>query len=115
MTQIIPVIRTMTPTEAKHYQLQNLGLILHHNTISYRLLAGTKDHISVFKSGPVLYVLTLNLQLEYIGFDVYLGSEEEPSDSVFLQGDYALKEMVGDDWNTLSLSTLATRLQSLFA
>lgn len=115
MTQIIPTIRPMTPTEARHYQLQTLGLILHHNTISYRLLSGTKDNISVFKSGPVLYVLTINHHLDYIGFDVYLGSEDEPIDSLFLQGDYAIKEIVGDDWNTLPLSTLATRLQSLFA
>lgn len=115
MTQIIPVIRTMSPSEAKHYQLQNLGLILHHNTISYRLLSGTKDNITVFKSGPVIYVLTLNLQLEYIGFDVYLGSEEEPIDSLFLQGAYALKEMLGDDWRVQPLSALATRLQNLFA
>lgn len=115
MTQIIPVIRNMTPSEVQRYKLQNLGLILHHNTISYRLLAGTKDNITVFKSGPALYVLTLNHHLDYIGFDVYIGSEDEPIDSLFLQGDYAIKELVGDDWNTLPLSTLATRLQSLFA
>lgn len=115
MTQIIPVIRTMSPSEAQRYQLQNLGLILHHNTISYRLLSEAKENVTVFKSGPVLYVLTLNLQLEYIGFDVYLGSEDEPIDSMFIQGDSALKELIGDDWNSLPLSTLATRLQSLFA
>lgn len=115
MTQIISTIRTMSPAEAKRYQLQNLGLILHHNTISYRLLAMRKEDITVFKSGPVLYVLTINHQLDYIGFDVYLGSEEEPIDSLFLQGDYAIKEMVGDDWNTLPLSTLATKLIQLFA
>jgi len=114
MTEIHPTIRTMTFEEAKKCGYHHQGLRLEHDCISYQLNAGTSDNIHIFKSGASLIVLTINTRLDYIGLDFYLGSEEEPLDSIFLQGD-AAREMIGSNWQSLSLINLAHRLLQLFA
>ena len=113
MTQIYPEVRRMTFEEQVEYGLCSRGLMMEHGEEVYRLSAGTTDSLYVFQSGAVLYVLTVNLHLDYIGLDWYMGSEREPVDSIFLQGD-AIREMVCKDWNSLPLSSLATRLIQLF-
>ena len=115
MTQIHPTIRTMTWEEAKQFGLVNRGLMLNHETISYRLSAGSTDKIHVFRSGPTILVLTVNLHFDYLALDAYLGSEQEPIDSIFLQGEDAIRECIGSNWQSLTLATLATRLLNLFA
>jgi len=50
---------------------------MERNCVSARLTAGTKDNLHVLESGPVLYVVTLNLLMEYVGLDVYLPAEED--------------------------------------
>ena len=114
MNQIFPAIRSMTYEEAQHYKLFYPGLMLNHDTATYKLSAGTTDTIYIFKSSVVIYVLTINHHLEYVGLDAYIGSEDEPIDSIFLQGS-ALQECIGKNWNSLPLSTLATKLIQLFA
>jgi hypothetical protein len=113
MTPIYPTIRIMTETEARTYGFFRPGLMLEHSGLSYRLSASTKDNVQAFTSGPTLLVLSLNTGLDYIGLDVYLGQEQEPIDSIFLQGDVA-SEALGDNWHILPLSSLATRLFHLF-
>lgn len=115
MTNIYPTIRTMTDYEQVKYGLCTQGLILEQDERTYRLCAGTTDTLKVYQQGAVLYVLTLNLRLRYVALDYYMGSEQEPIDGIFLQGDYAIKEMVGADWHSLPLSTLSTRLIQLFS
>jgi hypothetical protein len=113
MTQIHPTIRTMTFEEDRDFSDFHQGLMMEHNCVSYRLTAGTKDNLHILESGPVLYVLTLNTSLGYIGLDVYMPNEEEAIDNIFLQGE-ATSEMLGNGWKSLSLIQLVTRLVRLF-
>ena len=113
MTQIYPTIRTMTWNEAHEFGHFHQGLMMEHNCVSYRLTAGTKDNLHVLESGPILYVLTLNTSLDYIGLDVYMPNEGDAIDSIFLQGD-AINECIGKDWRSLSLTQLVKRLARLF-
>ena len=114
MTQIYPAIRNMSPQEAQHYKLVNPGLMLNHDTATYKLSAGTTDTIYIFKASVVIYVLTINHHLDYVGLDAFIGSEDEAIDTIFLQGS-ALQEFIGNNWHSLPLSTLATKLIQLFA
>ena len=113
MTQIHPTIRRMSFEEQVEYGLCSRGLMMEHGEEVYRLSAGTTDSLYVFKSGTVIFVLTINHQLDYLGLDWYQAREQEPIDSVFLQGD-AIREIVSKDWHALPLSSLATRLIQLF-
>ena len=115
MTQIYPTtIRTMTLSEARLYGYCHRGLMLEHDCVSYRLSVSKKDELYVFKSGPVLYVLTINVRQTYVALDVFIGQEEDAIDSIFLQG-IAISEIIGHDWRSLSLVQLTTRLVRLFA
>ena len=116
MTQIFPsTIRTMTMTEARLYGYCHRGLMLEHDCVSYRLSVAKKDDLYVFKSGPVIYVLTINVRQTYVALDVFMPREEDPLDNIFIQGNYAISELIGHDWRSLSLVQLVTRLVRLFA
>lgn len=115
MQQIQPTIRSMSWTEATEYGLCNRGLMLEQEEVTYRLTAGNTDSLYVFKGGAVVYVLTVNLNLDYVALDVYMGREEEPVDSVFLQGSWAIEECLGSQWRSLTVSTMATKLINQFA
>ena len=115
MQQIKPTIRTMTFDEQVEYGLCNRGLMLEQDSVTYRLTAGTTDSLYVFKSGVVVYVLTMNLKLDYVAVDVYMPGEPDPVDSVFLQGSWAIEECLGRRWRSLSAFTMATRLINQFA
>jgi hypothetical protein len=114
MNKINPTIRTMTFNEQVEYGLCTRGLMLEHGEEVYMLSAGTTDTLHVFQAGSVLFVLTINLNLDYIVLDWFQGSEKQAIDSVFLQGD-AVTEVLGHSWHSLPLSTLSTRLIQLFA
>ena len=114
MTQIYPTIRTMTFEEAREFGDYHQGLMMDHDCVSYRLSAGTKDNMHVLESGPVLYVITLNMHMEYVSLDIYMPKEEDAIDSIFLQGE-ATREMLGNDWKSLSLIQLTTRMIKLFS
>jgi hypothetical protein len=113
MTQSHLTIRRMTNQEQAEYFCTE-GLMMEQGDKAYRLSASTTDTIHVYQTGAVLFVLTINRQLEYVALDYYMGSEQEPVDNIFLQGE-AIKEMVGHDWHSLPLSTLSTKLTQLFA
>jgi hypothetical protein len=115
MTQIYPNIRTMSFEETVEYKLCNRGLIMEPDNKAYRLTAGTTDSLHVFQAGSVFYVLTINRLLEYVALDYYIGSEVDPVDSVFLQGDYVVSDCAGRDWRSIPLMEVARRLLQLFA
>lgn len=115
MTKIQTNIRTMTWEEAQQYGLFDRGLMLNYGTVSYRLSAEKTDDIHAFKSSVVLYVLTINTHFEYCCLDAFMGTEDEPIDSIFLQGSVAIQEFIGNNWHTLPIATLATKLIQLFA
>jgi hypothetical protein len=113
MTQIFPQIRSITDEESQHYGLANPGLMLNHDTATYKLSAGTTDTIYIFKNSVVIYVLTINHHLEYCALEAFIGTEDEAIESIFLQGS-ALEECIGNNWYSLPLATLATKLIQLF-
>jgi hypothetical protein len=115
MTQIYPIIRTMTFEEQREAGLYNKGLILKQGERIYRLTAGTMDSLYVFEAGALIYVLTINLYLDYVALDCFIGSERDPIDSIFLQGHHAIIDSLGNKWHLLSLNDLANRLRQLYA
>ena len=115
MTQIYPTIRTMTFEERSEACLFNNGLMLEQDDRIYRLSAGTTDSLYVFEAGTLIYVLTINLHLDYVALDCYIGSETDPVDSIFLQGHHTIIECLGSNWHLMSLNDLARRLQQFFA
>ena len=114
MNQIYPAIRTMTWDETIEAGLFNPGQVMDCNCVSYRLSAGTSDDIHVFKSGATIYVLAINARFDYLGLDAYMSSEEDPIDNIFLQGEWAIRECLGDRWKSLSAVTMASRLMRHF-
>lgn len=115
MTPITPVVREMTYHEQVEYGLCTRGLMLEQGEHVYRLSAGTTDTIHVYEAGrAIVYVLTVNLRLEYVGFDWYVSGNEEAIDSLFLQGG-SIAELIGCDWRDISRVELARRLLQLFA
>lgn len=92
----------MEHEEAFDYGLCSRGLMMEQGEQVYRLTAGTTDSVHVYEAGgAVIYVLTINHHLDYVALDWYQGSEDEPVDSLFLQGDYAISECIGHDWRSL--------------
>ena len=114
MQQIYPAIKSMTWKEAHNFGYCNPGQVMNCNGVNYRLGSGTSDDIHVFKSGATLYVLAINIRLDYMGFDAYMPSEEDPIDNIFLQGEWAIRECLGDRWKSLSAITMASRLMHHF-
>ena len=115
MTQIYPTIRAMTVVEQREVGFFSKGLMLKHGKWAYRLTSGTTDSIHVFEAGTLIYVLTINLHLDYVALDCYVGSETDPVDSIFLQGHHTIIECLGSSWHLMSLNDLARRLQQFFA
>ncbi|MBJ6750969.1 hypothetical protein [Geomonas anaerohicana] len=109
MTAIRPTIRRMTFNEASEAGLHSRGLILEHQGKSYRLNAGTSDTITVFTRSVVLYVLTINRGLGYIGLDAYMPNEPDPVNTVFLHSEHDATEILGA-WRQLSAKTIALKL-----
>lgn len=115
MTQIYPTIRTMTFEEQREAGLYNKGLMLEQDERIYRLTAGTTDSLYIFEAGTLIYVLTINLFLDYVALDCYIGSETDPVDSIFLQGYHAIKESLGSGWHLQPVGKLVRRLRQLYA
>lgn len=114
MTQIYPTIRAMTFNEQLETGLFAKDLILEHGNWAYRLTSGTTDSLHVFEAGTLIYVLTVNLHLDYVALDCYIGSETDPVDSIFLQGHHAIIESLGSGWHLLTLNDLTRRLVQFF-
>ena len=115
MTQIYPTIRTMTSEEQREGGLFNKGLMLEHGKWAYRLTSGTTDSQHIFEAGTLIYVLTINLHLDYVALDCYIGSETDPVDSISLQGHHTIIECLGRGWHLMSLHRLVTSLKPYFS
>lgn len=110
MTAIRPTIRRMTFDEASKAGLHSRGLMLEHQGKSYRLSAGTSDTITVFSRSVVIYVMTVNSGLGYIGLDAYVPNEPDPINTIFLHTEQGMKDVLGDNWGQLSAKTIALKL-----
>ena len=58
----------------------------------HKLSAGYQDDIDVYREGKETFVLSRNPRLDYVGLEVFDGSEQQGS--IFLQGDQ-VKEVLG--------------------
>jgi len=110
MTKIVPLIRRMTFEESQLRGLHSRGLILEHQSQSYFLNAGTRDTIHVFTRSIGLYVLTINIQLGYMGLDAYMPQEPDPINTIFFHSEQDIAEVLGSKWKYMSLRTITTRL-----
>jgi hypothetical protein len=110
MTAIKPTIRRMTFEEADLAGLHSRGLILEHQGQSYRLNAGTSDAVHTFTKSIILYVLTTNRSLGYIGLDAYMPNEPDPINTIFLHSEQDIKDTLGPKWELLSPSTAIMRM-----
>jgi hypothetical protein len=115
MQQIYPVIRSMTWEETRKYGYFSQGKMMDYQGGSYRLSAGARDSIYMFKSGVTLYVLVVNSSLDYLGLDAYMPNEEDSIDNLFLQGEWVIQKCLGCRWRELSLATIADRLMRHFS
>ena len=115
MTQIYPMIRNMTQEEKKTAGLIRCGFVVEHGKRIYRLSAGDTDLFRCYQKGALLCVLTVNLHLDYVAIDCYLGSATSPVNRLYLQGFPTLMECLGNDWNSLPYDELADRMLALFA
>ena len=59
---------------------------------THKLSAGADDALNVYRKGIETYVLSSNSRLDYVGLEVFQGSEKQGS--VFFQGDQ-VKEVLG--------------------
>jgi len=110
MTAIKPIIRRMTFEEADQAGLYERGFILEHQCHSYQLNAGTSDIIHPFTRSVVLFVLTINRGLGYIGLDAYMPMEPEPINTIFLHSEQAIVGALGPKWTSMKPVSIATKL-----
>jgi hypothetical protein len=110
MTTIRPTIRRMTFEETNQAGLHSRGLILEYQGKSYRLNAGTSDTVHTFQKSIVLYVLTSNRSLGYVGFDAYMPGEQDPINTIFFHTEQDMAGALGARWKQLSPRTMAVRL-----
>jgi len=61
---------------------------------THKLSAGYSDDIDVYRDGSETYVLSTNSRLDYVGLELFQGSEKQGS--IFLQGDQ-VKDVLGRD------------------
>jgi len=61
---------------------------------NHKFSAGYSDEIDIYRDGIETYVLSTNVQLDYVGLEVFEGPEKQGS--IFLQGDQ-VKEVLGKE------------------
>ena len=105
----------MTLDEQRAAGLIRCGFVIEHGKRVYRLSAGSTDFFRCYQEGALLCVLTVNLHLDYVAIDCYLGSETSSIDRLYLQGCPTLLEYLGNDWSSLPYDQLASQMLALFA
>ena len=104
------VIEQETEEEQRSQHHYNPGLVLIHDDLRIPIGAGTSDHIGVYERGGLLYVLSRNYGLGYIGLAAYEVNTGEEAGEVFLQNDWDLEEILGKNWEDLSEEEIVQRL-----
>jgi len=110
MTPIIPTIRFMTPEETRTSELINAGSILMYRSTAIPLGAGRCDRINVLKESTVLYVLSTNSTLGYLGLEIFDASSGEEYEQIFLQYEWELEEYLGEDWEQMEPVAIVRKL-----
>jgi len=113
MQQILnPTIRLMTPEEVRTTQLINAGSVLMYGSAAIPLGAGRGDRIQLFKESTVLYVLSQNSKLGYMGLEIFDSSSGEEFEQIFLQYPWELEEYLGSDWQEMEPVAIIRKLVS---
>lgn len=110
MTAITPTIRLMTPEEVRTNRLINAGSVLMYGTTAIPLGAGRGDHIHVFQESTILYVLSSNSKLGYLGLEIFDSSSGEEYENIFLQYEWELEEYLGDQYKQLGPAAIIRKL-----
>lgn len=111
MKRIFASVRLMTYDEQQQWNVHTRGLVLEHQGHSYALNAGTSDRINVFTESVCLYVLTVNMSLDYVGLDAYMAGEPDPVNTVFLHTATEITETLGKRWQQMNPQIIANRLK----
>jgi len=98
-------------TKAGRYN-PNLIVVLNINNeeIKYSVSSGRSDSIYVFKEEKYIYVLSVNKNLGYVGLEIF--EENEQIDSIFIDKDYEIKEILGKSELDLTPINIVKRLES---
>jgi len=110
MTPIILTIRLMTQEKARTTRLINAGSVLMYGTTAIPLGAGRSDRIHVFKESTVLFVLSTNSNLGYLGLEVFDASSGEEYEQIFLQYELELEEYLGKEWEQMEPVAIVRKL-----
>jgi len=110
MNKIYPTIRLMTPEETRTSQLINAGSVIEHDGTTIPISAGRSDQVHIYQDSTVVYVLSINLLMEYIGLEIFDSTCGEEFDNVFLQFHWELEEYLGTKWRELTPQTIIRKL-----
>jgi hypothetical protein len=110
MTPITPTIRFMTPEETRTNKLINAGSVIDYRGNTIPLAAGRSDSIHVFKESTVLYILSINSKLGYLGLEIFDAASGEEYEQIFLQYEWELEEYLGDDWDQMEPEAIVRKL-----
>jgi hypothetical protein len=114
MQPIAPTIRFITPEETRDRKLINAGSVLMYGTTAIHLGAGRSDRIHVFKESTVLYVLSTNSKLGYLGLEIFDASSGEEYEQILLRYEWELEEYLWVDWEQMEPVAIVKRLIAIF-
>jgi len=114
MQPIAPTIRFITPEETRDRKLINAGSVLMYGTTAIPLGAGRSDRIHVFKESTVLYVLSTNSKLGYLGLEIFDASSGEEYEQILLRYEWELEEYLWVDWEQMEPVAIVKRLIAIF-
>lgn len=113
MNQITPSIRLMSPEEVRSSRLINAGSVLEYEDTAIPIAAGRSDLVHVFTESTVLYVLSINYKLEYIGLEIFDAGSGEEYETIFVSYDWELLEYLGTNWKDIPPLQIVARLKKL--
>ena len=73
---------------------------------------GRSDHIHVFKESTVLYVLSTNSMLGYLGLEIFDAASGEEYEQIFLQYQWELEEYLGKEWEQMEPVAIVRKIVS---
>jgi hypothetical protein len=94
----------------------NPAQVIVYQGIEYKIGAGYRDEVSVFIDADMLYILSLNTDLDYIGLDAAeIGYPDTIETVCFIDGSWNVEELFGLDWYDLHPEFIVEELEYLFA
>jgi len=106
MTAIKPTIRIMTPEDTRTTQLMNAGSVIELEGTTIPISAGRSDQVHVFSESTVLYVLSTNIKLGYMGLEVFDAASGEEYNTIFINYEWELEEYLGKEWEQMEPVTI---------